>query len=133
MAGRAFLNGSARRRKFWDLVESDCSPAAAYAISRQLFSPADIVNLTARDQRSEVRGRQEAETRGQDSAVIGLRSSVSDEPDVINEVSRLELTGYMANTLLRDTDQISMAHALEVRVPFVDPMVMQYILELPDE
>src|SRR5205823_5605886 len=33
-----FSNGSVRQRKFWDLVESDCSPTAAYAISRQLFS-----------------------------------------------------------------------------------------------
>jgi len=39
----------------------------------------------------------------------------------------------MANTLLRDTDQMSMAHALEVRVPFVDPVVADYVLGLPGE
>ena len=50
--------------------------------------------------------------------------------DPINAVSLLELTGYMANTLLRDTDQMSMAHALEVRVPFVDPEVVQFVLAL---
>jgi len=43
------------------------------------------------------------------------------------------LKGYMANTLLRDTDQMSMAHALEVRVPFLDPRVAQYVLGLPGE
>jgi asparagine synthase (glutamine-hydrolysing) len=37
----------------------------------------------------------------------------------------------MANTLLRDTDQMSMAHALEVRVPFVDPAVAAFVLGLP--
>jgi asparagine synthase (glutamine-hydrolysing) len=53
------------------------------------------------------------------------------EIDVINAVSRYELQGYMTNTLLRDTDQMSMAHALEVRVPFVDSKVVNYVLSLP--
>jgi asparagine synthase (glutamine-hydrolysing) len=42
----------------------------------------------------------------------------------------LELTGYMANTLLRDTDHMSMAHSLEVRVPFVDSEVVSFVLSL---
>jgi len=39
----------------------------------------------------------------------------------------------MANTLLRDTDAMSMAHSLEVRVPFVDTKVVDYVLSLPGE
>ena len=39
----------------------------------------------------------------------------------------------MSNTLLRDTDQMSMAHGLEVRVPFVDPEIVKYVLALPGE
>src|SRR5438105_4610063 len=35
--------------------------------------------------------------------------------DPINQASALELGGYMSNTLLRDTDAMSMAHSLEVR------------------
>jgi asparagine synthase (glutamine-hydrolysing) len=37
----------------------------------------------------------------------------------------------MTNTLLRDTDFMSMAHSLEVRVPFVDSEVADYVLGLP--
>ena len=37
----------------------------------------------------------------------------------------------MANTLLRDTDAMSMAHSLEVRVPFVDSVVADFVLGLP--
>ena len=48
-------------------------------------------------------------------------------------VTLYELGGYMSNTLLRDTDQMSMAHALEVRVPFVDPEVVNFVLALPGE
>src|SRR5205085_7361100 len=33
--------------------------------------------------------------------------------------------------LLRDTDQMSMAHSLEVRVPFIDTAVVPYVLSLP--
>jgi asparagine synthase (glutamine-hydrolysing) len=51
--------------------------------------------------------------------------------DVINEISILELSGYMANTLLRDTDAMSMAHSLEVRVPFVDTKLVEFVLSLP--
>ena len=43
--GRAFLNGSARHQKFWDLVESDCTASAAYNISRRLFAPNEISAL----------------------------------------------------------------------------------------
>jgi asparagine synthase (glutamine-hydrolysing) len=35
--------------------------------------------------------------------------------------------------LLRDTDAMSMAHSLEVRVPFVDVKVVDYVLSLPGE
>jgi asparagine synthase (glutamine-hydrolysing) len=38
----------------------------------------------------------------------------------------------MQNVLLRDTDQMSMAHALEVRVPFIDYTLVEYVLGVPD-
>ena len=53
--------------------------------------------------------------------------------DTVNEISLLELQGYMSNTLLRDTDCMSMAHSLEVRVPFVDSEIVSYVLSLPGE
>jgi len=53
--------------------------------------------------------------------------------DVVNSISRLELEGYMANTLLRDTDAMTMAHSLEVRVPFVDVKLVDYVFSLPGE
>ncbi|MGH7928436.1 MAG: asparagine synthetase B family protein, partial [Candidatus Binatia bacterium] len=126
-AGRAFTNGSARHRKFWDLVESNCSPYAAYAISRRLFAPDEIAALTG-GQRSAVRDQLDSvrhEALGVSSS-LGAPCSML-HADLINEVSRYELGGYMANTLLRDTDQMSMAHALEVRVPFVDREIVNYV------
>jgi asparagine synthase (glutamine-hydrolysing) len=43
-----------------------------------------------------------------------------------------EIETYTRDVLLRDTDQMSMAHALEVRVPFFDYRLVEYVLSLPD-
>jgi asparagine synthase (glutamine-hydrolysing) len=51
---------------------------------------------------------------------------------LLSAVSIAEIETYMQNVLLRDTDQMSMAHALEVRVPFLDYQLVEYVLNLPD-
>jgi asparagine synthase (glutamine-hydrolysing) len=51
----------------------------------------------------------------------------------IRAVSEAEMKTYMQNILLRDADQMSMAHALEVRLPFMDYALIEYVLALPDE
>lgn len=50
----------------------------------------------------------------------------------LSQVSIAEISTYMQNVLLRDTDQMSMAHALEVRVPFLDHNLVTYALGVPD-
>jgi asparagine synthase (glutamine-hydrolysing) len=54
------------------------------------------------------------------------------EEYLLRRVSIYEIGTYMQNVLLRDTDQMSMAHALEVRVPFLDYTLVEYVLSLPD-
>ena len=105
--GGSFSRGSVRREKFMQLVGSGGSPEEVYRISRQLFP-------------TSLGPRMNTDEHGSDR-------------DVVNAISRLELEGYMANTLLRDTDAMSMAHSLEVRVPFVDAKVVSYVLSLPGE
>ncbi len=46
-------------------------------------------------------------------------------------VSALCLRGYTNNQLLRDIDAVSMAHSLEVRVPFLDIPLIDLALSLP--
>jgi asparagine synthase (glutamine-hydrolysing) len=48
-----------------------------------------------------------------------------------DRVTALELGAYLGNQLLRDTDQMSMAHSLEVRVPLLDDDVVREALALP--
>ena len=111
--GKRALNGSVQRQKFWQLMSSAGGPAETYRISRQLFSSDFIFEMTGRAVRHESRNG-----HGHDS-------------DVVNAISGLEMRGYMTNTLLRDTDAMSMAHSLEVRVPFVDTRVVDVALSLP--
>jgi asparagine synthase (glutamine-hydrolysing) len=42
-----------------------------------------------------------------------------------NKAGWLELNVYMQNQLLRDADVMSMAHGVEIRVPFLDPQVIK--------
>ena len=53
--------------------------------------------------------------------------------DLINAVSYLESNIYMRNTLLRDTDVMSMNHSLEVRVPLLDHKLVEYVFSLPGD
>ncbi len=61
---------------------------------------------------------------------------IPDEPapgllDDFARISWSELRHYMRDVLLRDSDQMSMAVSLEVRVPFLDHELVEFILALP--
>ncbi len=111
-AGRWVLAGP-RFTKGWDLLASDCKPGSAYRVSRRLFDDFAIRALTL------------------------LAPLAPEEPggefdgDEVNTVSRLEMEGYMTGLLLRDTDCMSMANSLEVRVPFIHDPLARYVLRLP--
>ncbi|HEY9632660.1 MAG TPA: asparagine synthase (glutamine-hydrolyzing) [Coleofasciculaceae cyanobacterium] len=55
----------------------------------------------------------------------------SDLPSLEDEVSLLEISGYMRNQLLRDSDVMSMAWGLELRVPLVDQVLLEAISSIP--
>lgn len=114
--GKLAVNGSVQRQKFWQLANSEGTAADIYRISRQLFSPGAVKEIT-----------------GRESICRGGTPWPPEFADTINAISELELNGYMTNTLLRDTDAMSMAHSLEVRVPFVDVKVVNYVLSLPGD
>jgi asparagine synthase (glutamine-hydrolysing) len=50
----------------------------------------------------------------------------------IAAISWLEMRSYMVNTLLRDTDSVSMGQSLEVRVPLLDTPLVEFVSTLPD-
>jgi asparagine synthase (glutamine-hydrolysing) len=59
------------------------------------------------------------------------RSLPKNLPSLEDEVSLLELSCYMRNQLLRDSDVMSMAWGLELRVPLVDQALLEAIASIP--
>jgi asparagine synthase (glutamine-hydrolysing) len=51
---------------------------------------------------------------------------------LLSQVSIAEYTGYTQHTLLKDTDQFSMAVSLEAREPFFDHDLIEFVLAIPD-
>ena len=56
---------------------------------------------------------------------------IPSQPSLEDEISFLELSRYMRNQLLRDSDVMSMAWGLELRVPFVDKILLETIASIP--
>ena len=52
---------------------------------------------------------------------------------LLSQVTLAESQTYLQNTLLRDTDQMSMAVALEVREPFLDYKLIEFVLGIKDD
>jgi asparagine synthase (glutamine-hydrolysing) len=59
-----------------------------------------------------------------------LREELADT-DPFSLVSGWELRTYMADVLLRDSDTMSMRHSLELRVPFVDRPLLEWLWAQP--
>ena len=107
-------------RKMSSLPKMHSLESALYAVSRQVFTEKEIGDILNSDGLSEP------------GNYTLLKSLKWDRDQYISTTSKLELATYLHDTLLRDTDQMSMAHALEVRVPFLDHHLLEYVLSLPD-
>jgi asparagine synthase (glutamine-hydrolysing) len=72
--------------------------------------------------------RREMESMGLDTAVGYGAEDPGPTVPPSTRVSMLEMGGYMRSTLLRDADAMSMAHSLELRVPFLDHELVEACL-----
>jgi asparagine synthase (glutamine-hydrolysing) len=108
--------------KIGALAAGDYYGGQPYFLSRALFLPAGVRRLLPS------LGFQ----NGDLAAAWNLRPVAESvrELDPINQVAVLEGSTYMANMLLRDTDCMSMAHALEVRTPLLHHPLWEYVLPL---
>lgn len=125
-AVRAF-GKSVGTEKMAALLEGDGTLANSYPLMRQLLSPAQRLALL---ESSVV----EAVGASLDPYVSLLQQAFARhaQAGLISRISYAEARTYMHDVLLRDTDQMSMAHGLEVRVPFLDHKLVEYVMGLPD-
>ncbi len=113
--GGQIKHGDAGRKLAAAWAEPDSLPDTFF-FARVLFAPAQAAELLGGNPQS----WSDAEAgRWLDDSVRQAESL-----NGAARISWLELRTYMASTLLRDTDGMSMRHSLEVRVPFLDhPLV----------
>jgi asparagine synthase (glutamine-hydrolysing) len=92
-----------------------------YPIIRQILSPGYIQKFIHTDIHSSSLKSQLQQSK-RDIQNLGLFS----------QFSIAEYMGYTQHTLLKDADQMSMAVGLEIREPFFDHHLIEYVLSLPD-
>jgi len=111
-----------QNRKLAALAGGNGSLLHPYFLSRTLFT---------QEQRDRLVGSRYVGSieRSQDSLRDNLGRAC--HTDAINRVSYLEARCYMLNTLLRDSDAMSMAHGLELRIPLIDHHLAKKLLALP--
>ena len=98
--------------KYAGLLEYGGSYGGAYLLRRGMFMPWELLSVLDSDMVRE--GWAELQT------IDRLDQTLANASTAHHKVSTLEMSWYMRNQLLRDADWASMAHSLEVRVPFLD-------------
>lgn len=99
----------------------NCNIESFYPLSRRIIAPEQLARLTTLP-----------------AVTTALQQSLSDVRDklhrlpLLSQVTAAELMGYTQHTLLKDTDQMSMASSLEVREPFFDHELVAFIMSVPD-
>ena len=116
---------SERIRKFRRLQWVD-SPVGLYALARLLCWPEEKIALYSPQLRAHFRAR---EADGDILELLDSMIRVGERPWSI--LSELEMQVYMGWRCLRDADAMSMAHSLEVRAPFVDHHIVEFVCGLP--
>jgi asparagine synthase (glutamine-hydrolysing) len=121
--------GSTRRQKLADFLQHACDLHGLAALQRRNFSELQRKALFAPDFAAAFPFTAHPEL-AQLSAELPLSSPSN--PDPFSTISAWELRTYMADVLLRDSDVMSMAHSLELRVPFVDRPLLEWLWNQPD-
>jgi asparagine synthase (glutamine-hydrolysing) len=120
-----FAGKGDRSRKLAELATGHESVVHPYFLVRMLFGTAEREALfSITDYQA-----------SQQSLDRVLQESITESQclDPVNRVSYLESHWYMRNTLLRDSDFMSMAHGLELRVPFLDRALVEACFRIPGD
>lgn len=112
---------SPRHRRLGTFVSRQPSVGAAYWTMRGIFTPLEAARLLNTYFQDEV--------GFPDESIMHFRVPAQPTPE--DKVSYLEISHYMRNQLLRDSDVMSMAWGLELRVPFVDSRLIDVLVKIP--
>ncbi|HTQ65521.1 MAG TPA: asparagine synthase (glutamine-hydrolyzing) [Puia sp.] len=101
-----------------------CNIENVYPVFRQILTPNLLKRLT--------RLADDHFTTSLQQELLCKKENLHRLP-LLSQVSAAEYLGYTQHTLLKDTDQMSMAFSLEVREPFFDQDLVEFLLAVPDQ
>lgn len=115
-----------QRRRLSAFLQGEGTVAAAHACLRGLFSPHEQRSMLERWGLP----LPSLATRPY-GALAGVLEQSDRFPSQADRIAWLESTAYMGQQLLRDSDTYSMAHGLELRIPFVDSHLFAELSGIP--
>jgi asparagine synthase (glutamine-hydrolysing) len=115
---------SDKNTKLKHLISGQYNGAHIYYLFRALFCEQDLGKLFSNSLLYE---KEINKHLNQTQKLIESKSKLSP----INLISYLEMSQYMTTTLLRDTDMMSMANGIEIRVPLLDHKLIEFMFSVP--
>ena len=97
----------------------DPSPQNSYLAFRGLFTPVQIQDLL---------GISEADFQSYGEPFQSLNGSIPNS--LVDSFDFLDFEHYLQDQILKDTDFMSMAHSIELRVPYLDHFLVEYVVGL---
>jgi len=128
-ARKATVDAARKASDAWLMPDALPHP---YFFSRLLFPPSEVPRLAEARYRNSTVSNDGVTL---DPTWLGWLERTADQAGALEPIagiSWLEMRTYMVSTLLRDTDSVSMARSLEVRVPFLDTPLVEFAAALPD-
>lgn len=117
--------GDTRNRKLADVLEHATTIHDVCALQRRVFSETARRELLHPDVAAALR------TISPLHPALPVLAAELAQVGAFDAVSAWELRTYMADVLLRDSDIMSMRHSLELRVPFVDRPLIEWLWQQP--
>jgi asparagine synthase (glutamine-hydrolysing) len=111
------LIGRLASPKYGGLLEYGTTVAGAYLLRRALFMPWELDQIL--DPEFAAEGLEALDV------LATLQGSIANLTSRHAQIMALEMNWYLRDRLLRDADWASMAHSLEIRVPFVDHQLLE--------
>jgi len=120
----SLMPSSDKSTKLNHLIKGQYNGAHVYYLFRSLFCEQELGSLFSDPL---ILKKEITKNLNRTQELIDSHSRLSP----VDLVSYLEMTHYMATTLLRDTDMMSMAHGLEIRVPLLDHKLVELMFSIP--
>ncbi len=125
LVDRLRTQSSARARKLGDFLASARDLHELASLQRRVLPETTRLALLTPDARAE------ATRLGPNHPMLEDFAFQLAGADSFQIISAWELRTYMTDVLLRDSDVFSMAHSLELRVPFVDRVLLEWLWPQP--